>query len=443
MNTTKRDATLKILNAARTTGKFDELPDITEDNIQLTLKTLPFEKMNEFLNVLTKIVRQESYSVVFDRNRNSFSRFFKDPLPVGMTVEHLFVEVIKGSLPAWDDDGSFALSRVNPPIRAQYTNLNWESQYKISISYEQAQTAFLSVEGAGLLLNKIQASINTAYEWDLILKGYELLSKAINDGYVNPAYRNYSFLNEADGKNLIIDINNTISEFTQTLTNENKMNVLNMSDDAIVIMSANTYNMLRANTYASAYNLEQLKLDGQLLVVPNDIGFGPLVNNDNVLAMVIDPRMLYIFSQLDGVGSSIQNPASLVVNYFRTSKWSFSLLGFANGRVFLANTGNPLTVDAGGATVALADSEGSTVEAGSDVLPFSEISATITPSSDNQIASVELNFTGEGSEYSIPIVAGSDGKYTFTMPAHSATLKITEVAATATAVANKAKKITR
>lgn len=435
MNNTKRDATLKILNAARTTGKFDELPDITPENIQLTLRVLPFERMNDFLNVLTKIVRQESYSVVFDRNRNPFTRFFKDPMPVGMTVEHLFVEVIKGSLPAWDDDGTFALSKVNPPIKAQYTNLNWEAQYKISISYEQAQTAFLSVEGAGLLLNKIQASINTAYEWDLILKGYELLSKAINDGYVNPVYRQYSFANETDGKNLIVDINNSISEFTQTLTNENKMNVMNMSDEAIVIMSANTYNMLRANTYASAYNLEQLRLDGQLLIVPNGIGFGPLVNNDNVFAMVIDPRMLYIFSQLDGVGSTIQNPASLVVNYFRTSKWSFSLLGFANGRVFLNNVGNKLTVEAGGTDVNITDKDGGRINPGDAVLPFTEILVDVTPASHGNV-SVALNFTGEGDEYSIPLT-DKGGTYIFTMPAHAATLKITETAAAAAAPAKK------
>ena len=438
MNTTKKDATLKILNAARTTGKFDELPDITPENIQLTLRVLPFERMNDFLNVLTKIVRQESYSVVFDRNRNPFTRFFKDPMPVGMTVEHLFVEVIKGSLPAWDDDGTFALSKVNPPIKAQYTNLNWEAQYKISISYEQAQTAFLSVEGAGLLLNKIQASINTAYEWDLILKGYELLSKAINDGYVNPVYRQYSFANETDGKNLIVDINNSISEFTQTLTNENKMNVMNMSDEAIVIMSANTYNMLRANTYASAYNLEQLRLDGQLLIVPNGIGFGPLVNNDNVFAMVIDPRMLYIFSQLDGVGSTIQNPASLVVNYFRTSKWSFSLLGFANGRVFLNNVGNKLDVEPGMTTTTLKDKDGTAINPGSAVLPFTEVTAEIIPTGHGDV-SVTLNFTGEGEEYSIPLTY-QGGKCTFTMPAHAATLKITETEAAAAAPAKNAKK---
>lgn len=435
MNNTKRDATLKILNTARTTGKFDELPDITPENIQLTLRVLPFERMNDFLNVLTKIVRQESYSVVFDRNRNPFTRFFKDPMPVGMTVEHLFVEVIKGSLPAWDDDGTFALSKVNPPIKAQYTNLNWEAQYKISISYEQAQTAFLSVEGAGLLLNKIQASINTAYEWDLILKGYELLSKAINDGYVNPVYRQYSFANEADGKNLIVDINNSISEFTQTLTNENKMNVMNMSDEAIVIMSANTYNLLRANTYASAYNLEQLRMDGQLLIVPNGIGFGPLVNNDNVFAMVIDPRMLYIFSQLDGVGSTIQNPASLVVNYFRTSKWSFSLLGFANGRVFLNSVGNKLDVEDGGASVTMHDKDSAGINPGSAVLPFTEVTADIIMPGSGDI-SVTLNFTGEGDEYSIPVTE-QGGRYTFTMPAHAATLKVTKTAAAAKAAAKK------
>lgn len=427
-NNSAKTATLAVLNQARITGKFDELPDITAENINLTLRTLPFEKMNEFLNVLTKIVRQESSSVVYDRSRNPFTRFFKDPMPVGMTVEHLFVELITGALPAWDDDGSFALSKVNPNVKVQYTNLNWEAQYKISISYEQAQTAFLSVEGAGLLLNKIQASINTAYEWDILLKGYELLSKAINDGYCNPVYRTYDVGKEQDGKDLIVDINNTVSEFTQALSNENKMNVLNMSDETLVIMSANTYNTLKANTYASAFNLEQLRMDGQLLIVPNGIGFGPLVNNDNVLAMVIDPRMLYIFSQLDGVGSSIQNPASLIVNYFRTAKWSFSLLGFANGRVFLSNVGNAITVDSGDATVVLKDATGTTVAAGSSVLPFTSLTATITPSTGKSITSVSLNFTGEGSDYTVPVAPNSDGTYTFVMPAHAATLIVVESA---------------
>ena len=50
--TTGRDATLKVLNQARITGKFDELPDITPENINLTLRTLPFEKMNEFYKKL-------------------------------------------------------------------------------------------------------------------------------------------------------------------------------------------------------------------------------------------------------------------------------------------------------------------------------------------------------------------------------------------------------
>lgn len=431
--TTGRDATLKVLNQARITGKFDELPDITPENINLTLRTLPFEKMNEFLNVLTKIVRQESSSVVFDRSRNPFSRFFKDPLPVGMTVEHLFIELIEGALPAWDDDGSYALSKSNPHVKVQYTNLNWEAQYKISISYEQAQTAFLSVEGAGLLLNRIQSSINTAYEWDVLLKGYELFSKAINDGYANPVYRTYNIQQEQDGKNLIVDINNCISEFTQALSNENKMGVLNMSDSALVVIQANTYNTLKANTYANAFNLEQLRIDGNLLIVPNNIGFGPLVNNDNVYALVIDPRMLYIFSQLDGIGSSIQNPASLIVNYFRTAKWSFSLLGFANGRVFLKNVGNNLDVEAGGTNVVLKDKDGTTINPGTAVLPFTEVKADIA---SHGTVSVTLNFTGEGDKYSIPLT-DQGGRYIFTMPAHAATLKITETAAAAKAAARK------
>ena len=51
----------------------------------------------------------------------------------------------------------------------------------------------------------------------------------------------------------------------------------------------------------------------------------------------------------------------------------------------------------------------------------------ITPSPSHDVASVTLNFTGEGDEYSIPLTEEGGG-YTFTMPAHAATLKITETA---------------
>ena len=83
----------------------------------------------------------------------------------------------------------------------------------------------------------------------------------------------------------------------------------------------------------------------------------------------------------------------------------------------------------------LTDKDGSTINPGSAVLPFTEITADVIPTGHSDVI-VTMNFTGEGDEYSIPLT-DQGGRYTFSMPAHAATLKITETAAAAAAKAAK------
>ena len=82
------------------------------------------------------------------------------------------------------------------------------------------------------------------------------------------------------------------------------------------------------------------------------------------------------------------------------------------------------------------DKDNTEINPGSTVLPFTEVTVDVVPSSSHANVSVVLNFTGEGDEYSIPLT-DQGGRYTFTMPAHAATLKITETAAAAKAAARK------
>lgn len=427
MNSTmsRNDATLALLNAARVDGGFGELPEITVDSIKNIATLLPIERLNEFLGVIVKLSRQESYTVVFGRGENQFTRFFKAPLPAGWTTEHLFVEVIKGSLPAWDDDGTVALSRVKPAIKAQYTEMNFEGQYKISVSLDQIRSAFTSVEGAGLLINQIYTTLNTAYEWDLQLKGYELLSKVIDEQYVKPVYTQANKSSENGLKVLIETINNLHAKMRMRITADNKMGVLNRANEVVVFMSASTYNSMRVNLLASVFNLEEMRMAGDLIIIPDEIGFGPLANNDQIFAIVADARLLYITNQLDGVGSSIINPASLVTNQFRTARWSFSALGFANAYVITsAEPKNELAVaNNGDGTVKITNASGDTIEANSAVSPYENLTVQITKGTKD-ITEVIVKYTGESENYNKKLIANSDGKYTFTMPFHTATLTV-------------------
>ena len=99
-----------VLNGVRVAaGYADRIPEINQNNLH-NLSFEPPEVLSDFVGVLGKIARQYIFDTVYSRDENPFAEFFMEELEAGMSVEDLYVDLIEGATPAWDDDGSVALS---------------------------------------------------------------------------------------------------------------------------------------------------------------------------------------------------------------------------------------------------------------------------------------------------------------------------------------------
>jgi len=206
--------TYDLLNAVRAQLKWeDRIPTIDQTTLH-ELTVLAPDELNEFVNVLVKIVKQEIYSTTFERESNPFAEFFRENLPYGYAIEDLYVDLIQGALPAYNDDGSYALSRKLPKVDAIYHKQNYANQYKVSTSYAQMKSAFLSVEGINNLVARINDTLSSSCEYDLYLQCIELLSTAVNQGAILPVYGVNALSDETNIKSFVKRLKKTAKDFT-------------------------------------------------------------------------------------------------------------------------------------------------------------------------------------------------------------------------------------
>lgn len=330
---------LDILNTARVeAGYEDRIPEINQENLH-NLSLLAPTELNDFLNILAKIVRQYVYDTTYDTSENPFAEFFSEKLPVGSTVEDLYVDLITGATPAWNDDGSYALSKKAPNVKAIYHSENYEMQYKVSTSYAQMKSAFLTMGGFDSLVNRIKGTLNSSAQYDLYLECLELISTAYNKGVFQRKY-GYNLDSEDGIKTYLKDLKTTFKDM-QFMTNKyNYFHMLTKANrDNIVIVTKPKYlEKINVDYLAGVFNLSQAELNARIIEVPDDYGFGSYDNDTNpIIALMFDKRMLRIFPTLYE-GSAIYNPASLVDNTFLTLAYIFSYGLFFNAVAFVGGT---------------------------------------------------------------------------------------------------------
>lgn len=340
---------LKILNLARTEGGYEDRISVIDQNNLHNLSLLDANDMNAFINVIGKIVRQYIFDTTFTREDNPFSGIYLEKIPYGMSVEDLYVDIIKGAIPAWDDDGSVALSKKLPNVSAIYHKINYENQYKVSTTYSQARTAFMSLEGVDSLITRILNQLNTAYEYDLYLQTIELISTAYNNN-VFKIKGGYALDTEAKIKRLLKDFKTTVKDMTFMTDKYNPMKFTTKADrDNLMIITKPKYmETINVDYLAGVFNMDKVELQGRIIEVPDDYGFGTYdTDGDNVLFLVFDKRMLRVWNTLHE-SSSIVNPASLVTNTFLTTSWIFSYGTFFNAVAFTVGDAPEFTLTGAG-----------------------------------------------------------------------------------------------
>lgn len=372
--------TLSLLNrAVADLGWGDRIPALDQTNIH-SLTLLPPQDLNAFIGVLCKIVKQEIYSTHFERASNPFADFFSDMLPAGYAIEDLYIDLITGAVPAWNDDGTVAMSRADPSVTGIYHKENYENQYKLSSSYASVKNAFMTVEGIEHFLNRVASVLQSSCEYDIYLQCIELLSTAYNNGAIKAEY-GHSTANSSGCAALLKAIRKTVKgfEFMNNKYNELGFATRSRKEDIVIVIKSGVLEDLNVDYLAGVFNLSRADITERIIEVPDDYGFGTFdTNGTEVLAMVLDKRFMKIVPTLYEA-TSILNPASLATNNFLTVIFIFSYANFINAYAFCGT----------GATVALTKTgDAKTYATLSTASPAAGATVTITGDTTNDIGKI-------------------------------------------------------
>lgn len=323
----------ELLNVARVeAGYEDRIPEINQNNLH-ELSLLPPDVINDFMNILAKITRQYVYDTTFESEDNPFARFFNQLLPYGYTVEDIYVDLITGTTPAWDDDGSYALSKKHPDTKSIYHSQDYEMQYKVSTSYPQMKTAFLNETAFASVESRIRGTLNSSSQYDLFLQTLQLISTAVIRGAMK--LEGGHSIDSQDGIKALLKRAKVLSKDFKVMNNKYNyysFNTKTAKSDIVILAKPSVLETINVDYLAGVFNLSLAEVNDMIIEMPDGYGWGELDGEDSSikpLMIIMDKRLLRIFPTLIE-GSSIYNPASLVFNTFLTMQYIFSYSLFFN-----------------------------------------------------------------------------------------------------------------
>ena len=105
--------------------------------------------------------------------------------------------------------------------------------------------------------------------------------------------------------------------FSQNNSSYNKDGVISITpvdDLKYIITKASVMNRISVREYSAAFNLDQMKLDGRIIYVPEDYDFGQ-VDGEDVLFVLVDRRAIVVAIQMYRMSSFY------VGNQYKTNHW--------------------------------------------------------------------------------------------------------------------------
>lgn len=348
-------STIDILNVIRKNASAqyrDNVPEVTKAEDIPVVGDILFGYpglANEFIeSLMGRITYVAIKSATF---YNPYADLKKGYLMTGEVVEDIFVSIAK-VYPFHNNTPveKLELAKETPDVKSAFYSLNWQVQYKTSISDEQLRTAFTSMEGVQDLINRCIEQIYVAEKYDEFLLFKYLMIKAVNKGQMTPisagsttvtaatAFRGYSNL------------------LTFPSTKYNETGVLNGTPRyRQAIFMDSMYNaQFDVEQLASAFNMDKTTFFGNLYLMDNwttfdnarwaeiraqgtqveEVTAAELAVMAHVKAIVVDTDWFQIYDKLLQM-SNTYVASKLTWNYFLTAFKIVAHSPFANATVFV------------------------------------------------------------------------------------------------------------
>lgn len=352
--------------------------------------------MNEFMNRLVNRIVYTSFE----------NRYFNNPLqilegdriPLGYSGQEIYVNPAKGR--KYDvNDFAGLLVKYEADVKVQYTSVNMDLQYPVTVSRHKLKQAFVSWDALDNFVMELSNSLyNGAYIGEFnYTKG--LVSAAFKSNQVQ--YETISAVNsEANAKAFVQKAREYFLNFQLPSTSYNAWNkvggygreILTYSrpEDIVFLIRNDVRSYLDVNVLAEAFNMDKADLLGRIIPIDNfdqyDDDGVKIYDGSAIVAMIADKSWFRIKRQ-DMYLDEFYNANNRTWQYYLnlTKMYNYSL--FANAVVFCTSAPTVNIV-----SMKFIDETGLKVTAGETL----ELHVETTPFPANATITYTSSATGKG-----------------------------------------------
>lgn len=399
-----------------------------------SLLNLPSDLRNRFIQSLVNRIAYTRF--MMDYFENPLRELAGDDLPLGAIGQEIYVNPARGRV--YDiNDFAGLLVKYESDIKAEYTEINFDVQYPVTIIRKELEKAFVSWGDFESFLMGISTSLyNGAY-----IDDYKYTKKLITNAYVNNAVQmeTISFAGatptKAELEVLTARLRQAYLDFMVPSTKYNAWkkvggygrSIVSWSkpENIVVFVSNKMASILDVNVLASAFNIDKADLMGRVYYVEDfdildDTG-EVVVDGSNIVALICDRRWFKI-REKDMFMDEFYNANNRSWQSYLNVIKSFNYSLFANA-LMLVTALPTLNISSMAFTSATAS-----VEAGEDItltlntIPFTATQTVTFTSSDTNEVYVEIE---KVDDRHVKVTGVAEGSATITATAGEVTATVT------------------
>ena len=401
------------------------------------LLSLPSDMRNKFISSLVNRISYTAFEIKYFNN--PLRDLQRNELPLGAIGQNIYINPARGRVYNIDDFAGL-LAKYESDIKSEYTPINFDVQYPVTIVRKELEKAFTSWGDFERFLAGITTSLyNGAY-----IDDYKFTKKLITNAYTQNAVQmeTYTFAGATptadELKGLVKKLRTDYKNFQIPSTNYNAWAkvggygraIVSWSDpeDIVVFVNNALAGDLDVEVLASAFNIDKTSLIGKVYYVEDfnltDDEGSVQVDGSNIIAFIADRRWFKI-EQKDMFLDEFYNANNRSWQTYLSVIKAFNFSFFANAKMYVkaAPTVNITSMAFAESSVSVA--EGAKVKVMINTVPF-PANQTITVASS---ASAKATATITGKEVEVTGVDEGSATITATAGNVTATLSVTVTAA--------------
>ena len=272
-----------------------------------SLLNLPSDLRNRFIQSLVNRIAYTRF--MMDYFENPLRELAGDDLPLGAIGQEIYVNPARGRV--YDiNDFAGLLAKYESDIKAEYTEINFDVQYPVTIIRKELEKAFVSWGDFESFLMGISTSLyNGAY-----IDDYKYTKKLITNAYINNAVQmeTVSFTGsvptKAELESLTARLRQAYLDFMVPSTKFNAWkkvggygrSIVSWSkpENIVVFVSNKMASILDVNVLANAFNIDKADLMGRVYYVEDfdilDDNGSVVVDGSKIVALICDRRWFKI-----------------------------------------------------------------------------------------------------------------------------------------------------